>query len=112
MNLPLYAFDEDYVAKIRSELSITVLEKKTERNYPQNRPVRLPTQNRPLKKTNLIPLAGVELTQAGLGYHCPIINTVSVVHATNTRISISTHFTHHLLQTHVTSSKKFLVFVI
>ena len=28
MNLPPYVFDVDYVAKIRSELSITVLEKK------------------------------------------------------------------------------------
>ena len=28
MNLPLYVFYVDYVAKIRSELSITVLEKK------------------------------------------------------------------------------------
>ena len=33
MNLPPYVFDVDYVAKIRSELSITVLEKKTEQNY-------------------------------------------------------------------------------
>ena len=33
MNLPSYVFDVDYVAKIRSELSITVLEKKTEQNY-------------------------------------------------------------------------------
>ena len=33
MNLPLYVFDVDYVAKIRSELSITVLDKKTEQNY-------------------------------------------------------------------------------
>ena len=28
MNLPPYIFDVDYVAKVRSELSITVLEKK------------------------------------------------------------------------------------
>ena len=28
MNLPPYVFDVDHVAKIRSELSITVLEKK------------------------------------------------------------------------------------
>ena len=28
MNLPLYVFDVDYVVKLRSELSITVLEKK------------------------------------------------------------------------------------
>ena len=33
MNLPPYVFDVDHVAKIRSELSITVLEKKTEQNY-------------------------------------------------------------------------------
>ena len=33
MNLPPYAFDVDHVAKIRSELSTTVLEKK-EQNYP------------------------------------------------------------------------------
>ena len=33
MNLPPYVFDVDCVAKIRSELSITVLEKKTEQNY-------------------------------------------------------------------------------
>ena len=34
MNLPPYVFDVDYVAKIRSELSITVFEKKkTEQNY-------------------------------------------------------------------------------
>ena len=33
MNLPTYVFDVDYVANIRSELSITVLEKKTEQNY-------------------------------------------------------------------------------
>ena len=33
MNLPPYVFDVDYVAKIRSELSIAVLEKKTEQNY-------------------------------------------------------------------------------
>ena len=33
MNLPPYVFDVDYVAKIRSEQSITVLEKKTEQNY-------------------------------------------------------------------------------
>ena len=33
MNLPPYVFDVDHVAKIRSELSITILEKKTERNY-------------------------------------------------------------------------------
>ena len=28
MNLPTYVFDVDYVARIRSELSVTVLEKK------------------------------------------------------------------------------------
>ena len=33
MNLPPYVFDVDHVAKIRSELSITILEKKTEQNY-------------------------------------------------------------------------------
>ena len=33
MNLPPYVCDVDYVAKIRSELSITVLEKKNEQNY-------------------------------------------------------------------------------
>ena len=34
MNLPPYVFDVDHVAKIRSELSITVLEKKkTKQNY-------------------------------------------------------------------------------
>ena len=33
MNLPPYVFDLDDVAKIRSELSITVLEKKTKQNY-------------------------------------------------------------------------------
>ena len=33
MNLSPYIFDEDYVVKIRSELSITVPEKKTEKNY-------------------------------------------------------------------------------
>ena len=33
MNLPPYVFDVDYVAKIRSELTITVLEKKTEQNH-------------------------------------------------------------------------------
>ena len=32
MNLPPYVFDVDHVAKIRSELSITVLEKKNEQN--------------------------------------------------------------------------------
>ena len=32
MNLPPYVFDVDYVAKIRSELSITVLEEKNEQN--------------------------------------------------------------------------------
>ena len=30
MNLPPYVFDVDYVAKIRSELSITVIEKMNE----------------------------------------------------------------------------------
>ena len=33
INLPPYVFDVDHVAKIRSELSVTVLEKKTEQNY-------------------------------------------------------------------------------
>ena len=33
MDLPPYVLDEDYVAKIRSELSITVLEEKKEQNY-------------------------------------------------------------------------------
>ena len=34
MNSPSYVYDVDYVAKIRSELSITVLEKKkTEQNH-------------------------------------------------------------------------------
>ena len=33
MNLPLYIFDVDYVAKIRSELPITVPEKKIPQNY-------------------------------------------------------------------------------
>ena len=33
MNLPPCVFDVDYVAQIRSGLSITVLEKKTPRNY-------------------------------------------------------------------------------
>ena len=33
MNLPPYVFDVDYVAKIRSELSIGVLQKKKEWNY-------------------------------------------------------------------------------
>ena len=32
MNSPSYVFGVDYVAKIRSELSITVVEKKTELN--------------------------------------------------------------------------------
>ena len=32
-NFELYVFDVDHVAKIRSELSITILEKKTEQNY-------------------------------------------------------------------------------
>ena len=32
MNLPPYVFDVDHVAKVRSELSITVLEKKNEQN--------------------------------------------------------------------------------
>ena len=31
--LPPYVFDVDHVAKIRSELSITILEKKNEQNY-------------------------------------------------------------------------------
>ena len=47
MNLPPYIFDVDYVAKIRSELSITVLEKKTEQNYR-------------LKKSDLIIIVSVE----------------------------------------------------
>ena len=33
MNLPPYVFDVDHVAKTRSELSITVFEKKNEQNY-------------------------------------------------------------------------------
>ena len=33
MNLPPYVFDVDHVAKIRFELSITVLKKKNEHNY-------------------------------------------------------------------------------
>ena len=33
MNLPPYVLDVDHVAKIRFELSITILEKKTEQNY-------------------------------------------------------------------------------
>ena len=33
MNLPSYVFDVDYVAKITSELSVTVLEKKVKQNY-------------------------------------------------------------------------------
>ena len=32
MNLPPYVFDVDHVAKIRSELSIAVLEKKNQQN--------------------------------------------------------------------------------
>ena len=32
MNLPHYVFDVDYVAKIRSELSITLLEKKLQKS--------------------------------------------------------------------------------
>ena len=35
MNLAQYVIDVDHVAKIRSELSITVLEKKTSQNYRQ-----------------------------------------------------------------------------
>ena len=33
INLPIYVFDVDHVAKLRSELSVIVLEKKTQRNY-------------------------------------------------------------------------------
>ena len=33
MNFDTYVFDEDHIAKIRSELSITVIEKKTPQNY-------------------------------------------------------------------------------
>ena len=33
MNIPPYAFDVDYVSKIKSELSITILEEKNEQSY-------------------------------------------------------------------------------
>ena len=52
MNLSPYVFDVDHVAKIRSELSITVLEKKTEQNYRLKKKIFDQSINHLLKSSN------------------------------------------------------------